>query len=100
MLEKTADAIKIKILEKGVEIEIDEEKYNTKRCKIKIVGEKEVYISVSEGKKRQIRKMFELIDNKVLYLKRVSIGGLQLGKLNSGEIRTITRKEIMEKLEF
>ena len=62
--------------------------------------EKEIYISVSEGKKRQIRLMFKSIGNKVVYLKRVSIGGLQLGKLNSGEIRQITREEIMEKLEL
>ena len=79
---------------------IDEKKYKTKPCKIKIVGEKEVYISVTEGKKRQIRKMFEKIDDKVLCLKRVSIGGLQLGKLNVGEFRQITKEEIMEKLEF
>ena len=43
--------------------------------------------------------MFETIGNNVTYLKRVSIGGLQLGKLNDGEIKQITREEIMEKLE-
>ena len=100
VLEKPADANKIRILEKGIQIKIDDEDYKTKRCKIKIVGEKEVYISISEGKKRQIRKMFESIDNKVVYLKRVSIGGLQLKNLEIGEIKPISREEIMEKLEF
>jgi len=98
VLEKPAVINKIKILEKGIEISIDNEKYKTKMCKIKITGEKEIYISIEEGKKRQIRKMFEAIGNNVAYLKRVSIGALQLGKLNIGEIKQITREEIMEKL--
>ena len=98
VLEKVIDINKIKMLEKGIEISIDKEKYKTKPCKIKIVGEKKAYISISEGKKRQIRKMFEAVGNKVVYLKRVSIGDLQLGKLNVGEINQITREEIMEKL--
>ena len=100
MLENPTGKNKINILEKGIELEIDHERYKTKPCKIKIVGEKEIYISISEGKKRQIRLMFEAIGNKVTYLKRVSIAGLQLGKLNIGEIRQITREDIMEKLEI
>ena len=100
ILEKKADINKIKSLEKGVEIEVDGEKYYTKPCKIKAVGEKEVYISISEGRKRQIRKMFEMMGNKVVYLKRVSIGGMQLGNLKAEEIKQITREEIMEKLEM
>lgn len=98
MLEKPADKNKIKTLEKGIEIEVEYNKYKTKPCKIKIVKEKEAYITVSEGKKRQVRKMFEAIGNKIVYLKRVSIAGLQLGKLEAGEIKPITREEIMEKL--
>ena len=100
MLENRVDKGKTKELEKGIEIETDEQKYKTKPCKIKIVGEKEVYISISEGKKRQIRMMFESIGNKAVYLRRVSIAGLQLGKMSEGEIKQITREEIMEKLEY
>ena len=64
----------------------------------KKVKENEVYISITEGKKRQIRKMFEAIGNKVVNLKRVSIGGLQLGKLKVGDIEPISREEIYSKL--
>ena len=85
---------KIKEMEKGMELEIDYKKYKTKPCKIKIFAEKEIYISISEGKKRQIRKLFEAIGNKVVYLKRVSIGGLQLGDLKSGELLEMKRNEI------
>jgi len=100
ILEKPVTTDNIKLLEKGVIIEIDETKYKTTKCKIKKVKENEVYISITEGKKRQIRKMFESIENSVAYLKRVSIGGLQLGNLKEGEIKPITREEIMEKLEY
>ena len=98
ILEKMIDLNKIRILEKGIEISIYKEKYKTKPCRIKVVGEKEVYISISEGKKRQIRKMFDAIGNKVIYLKRVSIGGLQLGNMKAGEIMKISKEEVMEKL--
>ena len=86
------------MLEKGIEIKIGYETYRTKPCKIQITGEKEAYISVSEGRKRQIRKMFEAIGNKVVYLRRVSIGGLQLGSIKVGEIRQVAKEELIEKL--
>ena len=100
ILEKPVTNENIKLLEKGVIIEIDDTKYKTTKCRIKKTGENEVYISITEGKKRQIRLMFEVVGNKVVYLKRVSIGGLQLGKMDSGEIKEITREEIMEKLSY
>lgn len=100
VLEDAADINKIKLLEKGIQIEIGHEQYRTKPCRIKVVGEKEVYISISEGKKRQIRKMFDAIGNKVVYLRRVSIAGLQLGSLKAGEIKQTTKEEILEKLEY
>ncbi|MBI2655035.1 rRNA pseudouridine synthase [Candidatus Woesearchaeota archaeon] len=100
VLEKPITANNLKLLEKGAIIEIDDSKYKTTKCRIKKVKENEVYISITEGKKRQIRKMFESVGNKVVYLNRVSIGGLSLGKLKVGEIKPITREEIMEKLEY
>lgn len=100
VLEKPITNEQIKLLEKETIIEIDGTNYKTTKCKIKKVKENEVYISITEGKKRQIIKMFETIGNKVVYLKRVSIGGLQLGKINVGEIKQITREEIIEKLEL
>ncbi len=99
-LEKSIDYASVKRLEKGVFIETDEGKYKTKRCKINAKSKKEIYISVIEGKKRQIRKMFEATGNKVVYLKRVSIGGLPLGNLKVGEIKQMTRKDITGKLSL
>lgn len=100
ILEKNIDIEKIKLLEKGIEIKINHETYKTNPCKIKVVGKKEVYILISEGKKRQIRKMFEAIGKKVAYLKRVSIGGLQLENLKVGNFKQLTREEIYDKLNI
>lgn len=56
---------------------------------------KEVYITLREGKYHQIKRMAEAIGNKVVYLKRVSIGGLALDDaLKKGECREISREEI------
>ena len=100
MLEIPINKEKIKELEKGIELDIDYKKYKTKPCKIKTVAEKEIYISISEGKKRQIRKMFEAIGNKVVYLRRVSIGGLQLGNLKAGELLQMKKDEIYKNLNL
>ena len=99
-LENRVNINKTRLIEKGIQITSDNKSYKTKPSKIKVVGEKEVYISITEGKKRQIRNMFNAIGNKVVYLKRVSIGGLQLGNLKVGQIKQLTKKEIIEKLGF
>jgi 23S rRNA pseudouridine2605 synthase len=47
-----------------------------------------------EGRNRQIRKMCEAADLKVLRLMRVAYGELELGTLPSGRWRRLTRKEL------
>jgi 16S rRNA pseudouridine516 synthase len=85
-------------LEAGVEIDVGAEKYMTKPCHIQTERDRHFYIRIHEGKKRQIRKMFESIGNKVIYLRRDSIGNLGIGRLIVGELREITEKEIMNSL--
>jgi 23S rRNA pseudouridine2605 synthase len=51
-------------------------------------------VTIHEGKKRQVRRMFEHLKHSVLALKRVRIGGLLLGNLPEGETRALTAKEI------
>jgi 23S rRNA pseudouridine2605 synthase len=51
-------------------------------------------IIISEGKKRQIRRMFEKIGHPVLRLKRVRIGPIRLGKLAPGEFRKLETREL------
>jgi 23S rRNA pseudouridine2605 synthase len=50
-------------------------------------------ITIHEGKKRQVRRMFEHLKHSVTALKRVRIGDLYLGQLPEGETRLLTAKE-------
>lgn len=55
----------------------------------------EVFITLREGKYHQIKRMAEAIGNKILYLKRISIGGLELDpSLPEGQCRELTPEEI------
>ncbi len=71
----------------------------TKKCKAHIVEtHKEytkVHITITEGKNRQVRRMFEAIGKNVAFLKRVSIGSLKLTGLDRGEVRALTESEII-----
>ena len=51
-------------------------------------------ITIHEGRKRQVRRMFESIGHTVQLLKRVRMGNLNLGKLKEGEIRELNAKEV------
>ncbi len=53
-----------------------------------------IRITIHEGRKRQVRKMFDAIGNPVLNLKRTAYGGLKLGKLGPGKYRFLTPEDI------
>ncbi len=70
----------------------------TKKCKAHIVETDKAYtkvhITITEGRNRQVRRMFEAIGRNVAFLKRVSIGRLKLTGLDRGEVRPLTQQEI------
>ena len=51
-------------------------------------------ITIHEGKKRQVRRMFAALGYRVLELKRIRLGSLRLGALPEGEIRELTASEV------
>lgn len=51
-------------------------------------------VIIFEGKNREIRKMFEAVEKKVVFLKRVAIGDLRLGGLARGAYRPLNDMEI------
>lgn len=51
-------------------------------------------IEIYEGRKREVRRMFEAIGHRVVKLERVKFGGLTLGKLKMGHWRFLRQKEI------
>ena len=57
--------------------------------------EKSGYLTITEGKFHQVKRMFKATCNKVLYLKRVSMAGLTLDpNLMPGQYRELTEEEI------
>ena len=50
-------------------------------------GEREIEITIREGRKRQVRRMAEAVGNEVEALTRIRIGSLELGDLRRGEAR-------------
>ncbi len=70
----------------------------TKKCKAHIVETNKAYtkvhITITEGKNRQVRRMFEAIGKNVMFLKRISIGELKLKGLDRGQVRPLSPLEI------
>jgi 23S rRNA pseudouridine2604 synthase len=64
-----------------------------KRAKVDETAPGVLRFVLSEGRKRQIRRMCTLVDLDVLDLKRVRIGPLKLGSLSEGKWRALTREE-------
>ena len=54
-------------------------------------------ITIHEGKKRQVRRMFEVLGHPVIELKRIRIGKLKLGNLKEEKVREVGRGEIQVK---
>ena len=53
-----------------------------------------MYISIREGRNRQVRRMIEKFGYKVLMLRREKIGELSLGDLPEGKYRELTKEEV------
>ena len=93
--------IEVEKLRAGVEIE----DYITKPAKVKILKTDEeknisrLEITIHEGKNRQVRKMCEAIDKKVLALHRSKIGHIEVKNIKIGEWRYLTKEEVRSILE-
>ncbi len=78
----------------GVEID----GYVTKKCKAHIVETNKSYtkihITITEGKNREVRKMFAAIGKEVVFLKRIKLGELTLRGLARGAFRKLDKEEI------
>lgn len=68
----------------------------TKPCKVWITGKNEFHIILTQGMNRQIRRMCEALDYRVLDLERIRIMNIKLGRLKEGTYRNITSDEMKE----
>ena len=79
----------------GVEIE---KGVVTKKCKVNVTETNKNYtkmqVVLTEGKNREIRRMFEVVGKTVDFIKRTKIGDLTLTGLDRGAIRKLSQEEI------
>ena len=90
-LEKPLSPFEKETIEHGVDIG----GYVTNPSSIVMHDDYKCVITISEGKFHQVKKMFEFVGNKVIYLKRISFASLPLDdNLKVGEYRLLTEKEV------
>lgn len=79
-------------LEQGIDIGEGDGLVRVKRAKY--LGDGNFEIVLTEGKKRQIRRMFKALEYEVADIKRTAIGGIELGDLPEGKWRYLAKGEI------
>ncbi|MBC1333798.1 rRNA pseudouridine synthase [Listeria booriae] len=88
----------IAIFQEGVTIS---DNYTCKSATLVILkaenGASEIEITIQEGKFHQVKRMFEAVDKKVVYLKRLKMGPIMLDEaLELGEYRALEYEELDE----
>ncbi len=88
------DERQLKELEEGVYLEDGK----TAPAKLKKISKEEanswLEITIHEGRKRQVRRMFDRVGHSVIKLKRVRTGNVTLGDLAEGTFRYLTPAEV------
>ncbi len=80
-------------LQNGVDIG---EKNLTQEAVVEKIDEKEILLTIYEGKFHQVKRMLKAVDNEVVYLERLKMGQLSLDDtLDRGDFRKLTQEEIL-----
>lgn len=91
-LEKGLSREDVRRLEEGVDMGGGR---RTLPARVRVLGEKRIYLTITEGKFHQVKRMMEAVGNRVVSLCRVSMGGLKLDEaLLPGEYRELTEEEV------
>ena len=86
----------LKLLRYGLELD----GVKLKPAQVEWVNEDQLRFVLTEGKKRQVRRMCEAVGLRVLGLKRVRVGEVRLGKLPEGKWRFLEKGESFTKTTF
>ncbi len=85
----------VRLFKEGVVLE---DGYKTMPAELEIIKEgqcSEIELVLHEGKFHQVKRMFEAVGKKVIYLKRIQMGGLKLDEtLEPGGCRELTTEEV------
>jgi 23S rRNA pseudouridine2605 synthase len=90
LLHRPPSAADLRRLEAGVRLEDGP----TAPARVRRSGEREIEITLREGRNRQVRRMVEAVGNEVEALRRIRLGSLGLGSLPEGEARRLTEEEV------
>ena len=67
----------------------------TSPAKVKVLPSGWIQITIGEGRKREVRRMFGYLGIRVKRLKRIAIGKMRLEKLDEGKYRFFNRDELL-----
>lgn len=95
-INKFIDASDVAAFKKGVVID---DGYKCMPADLEVLSANEngseVMVTIQEGKFHQVKRMFESVDKKVVFLRRVSFGPLKLEEdLAEGQCRELSEKEL------
>lgn len=94
LVDRKPDASALKALRNGVMLDDGQTGPALVRT-VEHIGPRTVMeMTISEGRKRQVRRMFSHVGHPVIELERVSFGPVELGGLGSGEWRHLTAVEV------
>lgn len=85
----------IELFLKGIDIGDDKLTLPADLKIVKSAEISEIELTIQEGRFHQVKRMFEAVGKKVLFLKRIQMGGLMLdNSLKPGDYRRLTKDEI------
>ncbi|MEN8200661.1 MAG: pseudouridine synthase [Thermodesulfobacteriota bacterium] len=84
----------LRSLERGILLEQKKTAPASLRISRKKKGSTVILITIHEGRKRQVKKMFQAIGHPVISLKRLAYGKLGLGKLAIGKYRILQENDL------
>ncbi|MBI2058001.1 MAG: rRNA pseudouridine synthase [Candidatus Yanofskybacteria bacterium] len=90
---KTAEKLRSSF-KKNMEAGVDIDGYVTKKCRVEILNDFTFRITLTEGKKHQIRRMCSALYQQVRDLQRIRIMNITLGKLSANSFRRIEGAEL------
>ncbi|HEX6117300.1 MAG TPA: pseudouridine synthase [Solirubrobacterales bacterium] len=89
-LARPPDDTQVRRLRQGVRLDDGP----TGPARVRRSGDREIEITIREGRNRQVRRMVEAVGNRVAALERIRVGSLQLRGLGEGDSRRLSAAEV------